>query len=55
MKLRLFAIRDTQTNKLVSDVYYTSKPDAKRARDELNGPSKRYVVSPGPDHRRAKK
>lgn len=55
MKLRLFALRDTQTNKLISDVYYASKPEAKRARDELNGISRRYVVSPGPDHRRAKK
>lgn len=55
MKLRLFALRDTQTNKLISDVYYASKPEAKRARDALNGTLKRYVVSPGPDHRRAKK
>lgn len=55
MKLRLFAIRDTQTNKLVPDAYYVSKLDAKRARDGLNGPSKRYVVSPGPDHHKFKR
>lgn len=55
MKLRLFALRDTQTNKLVPDLYFVSKPEAKRARDELNNGVQRYVVTAGPDHRRAKK
>ena len=50
MKLRLFAIRDTQSNKLIPDVYYVSKPEAKRARDNMNGATSRYVVTPGPDH-----
>lgn len=56
MKLRLFALRDTQTNKLVPDLYFVSKPEAKRARDLHNSSSNsaRYVVTPGPDHRKFK-
>lgn len=53
MKLRLFALRDTASNKVVPDLYFGSKPEAKRERDRLNGgDSLRYVVVPGPDHRR---
>ena len=52
MKLRLFAIRDTSTNKLVPDTWFSSKDAAKRARDELSQDGGRYVVTPGPDHRR---
>lgn len=55
MKLRLFALRDTQTNKPVPDTFFASKPEAKRARDELNNGVQRYVVTPGPDHHKAKK
>lgn len=55
MKLLLFAIRDTQTKKLVPDTFFASKPEAKRARDELNNGVQRYVVTAGPDHRKAKK
>ena len=53
MKLRLFAIRDTQSNKLIPDTYYASKPEAKCARDKLNKGTARYVVTPGPDHHKA--
>lgn len=55
MKLRLFAIRDTRSNKLIPDAYYASKPEAKRARDNMNGATSRYVVAPGPDHRKFKR
>lgn len=54
MKLRLFAIRDTQTGKLVPDIFAPSKPEAKKERDRLNsevGEGRiRYVVTNGPDH-----
>jgi len=56
MKLRLFAIRDTVTGKTVPDLFFPSKPDAKRHRDKLNddtGHKGRHVVTPGPDHRRS--
>lgn len=55
MKLRLFALRDTQTNKTVPDLYFAGKPEAKRKRDELNAGASRYVVTAGPDHRKSKK
>lgn len=58
MKLHLFAIRDTHTNKPVEGQLFASKPEAKRARDKLNqeggAESTRYVVTPGPDHRKSK-
>ena len=52
MKLRLFALRDLYTGKIVPDTYYSSKPEAKRARDAANENSRKYVVTPGPDHRK---
>lgn len=52
MKLRLFALRDLYTGKIVPDTYYSSKPEAKRARDAANENSRQYVVTPGPDHRK---
>ena len=55
MKLRLFALRDTQTNKPVPGTFFASKPEAKRARDELNNGVQRYVVTTGPDHRKARR
>ena len=55
MKLRLFALRDTQTNKTVPDLHFTGKSEAKRHRDALNAGTQRYVVTPGPDHHKAKK
>jgi hypothetical protein len=53
MKLRLFAIRDTQTNKIVLDDF-SDKKAAKAERDRLGG-APRYVVTPGPDHRKNKR
>ena len=54
MKLRLFALRDSHTLKIVPNMFFSGKPEAKRARDELNAGTARYVVTPGPDHRKAK-
>lgn len=50
MKLRLFTLRDTTTNKTVPDLYFSSKPEAKRERDSRE--AGKYVVTTGPDHRR---
>jgi len=52
---RLFRILDLKTDSLLP-TDYEEKPDAKRARDLLEGPRdveapRRYVVTPGPDHR----
>lgn len=52
MKLRLFALRDTSTNKLIPDLFFSSKPEAKQARDDRNKKGASLVVTPGPDHRR---
>lgn len=52
MKLRLFALRDTSTNKLLPNVYFPDKVAAKRERDTRNQAGGSYVVTPGPDHRR---
>lgn len=55
MKLRLYAVRDTVSGQLLPDSYSSSKPEAKRLRDQLNEgdcPPLRYVVTYGPDHRR---
>lgn len=54
MNLRLFALRDTDTGKLLPYTFFTGKPEAKRQRDELNQAEgrQRYLVTPGPDHRR---
>lgn len=55
MKLRLFALRNASTGRLNTDAYYPDKPAAKKARDELNARgTDKYVVTPGPDHRRYK-
>lgn len=53
MKLRLFALRDISTGKTVPDLFFASKPEAKKERDRLNaGKGSNYVVTVGPDHRR---
>lgn len=52
---RLFQITDTTTGKRHGEAYYEQKRDAKRARESLNeehGALMRFVVSPGPDHRK---
>lgn len=52
MKLRLFALRNTSTGKILADTYFGDKVAAKRERDERNKAGGSYVVTPGPDHRR---
>lgn len=52
MKLRLFALRNTSTGKILADTYFGDKVAAKRERDERNKAGDSYVVTPGPDHRR---
>ena len=52
MKLRLFALRNSSTGKLVPDLYFSDKPAAKKERDERNKTGGNYVVTPGPDHHR---
>jgi hypothetical protein len=52
--MKLFGIRDTHTNQLLKQ-FFPDKRSAKRERDKLNqesGHDTRYVVTPGPDHRR---
>lgn len=51
MKLRLFAIRDTSSNKLIPDANFSDKKAAKAERDRLGG-APRFVVTHGPDHRK---
>ena len=55
MKLRLFALRDTQTKKLVPGAYFVTKSEAKCARDELNKGTTLYVVTLGPDHQKSRR
>lgn len=55
MKLRLFALRDTHTNKPVLGTFFPSKSEAKCARDELNKGTTRYVVTLGPDHQKSRR
>ena len=50
MKLRLFALRDIATNKIVPELYFGSKQEAKREPDRR--PAGQFVLTPGPDHRR---
>lgn len=53
MKLRLFAIRDTHTGKLIAGDF-SDKKAAKAERDRLGG-APQFVVTPGPDHRKLKR
>lgn len=58
MTAKLFQIVDTSTGKVVPDTFFKDKPNAKKARRELNESANspvRYIVSPGPDHRKYRK
>lgn len=53
--MKLFQVRDTSNGALLPE-YYPSKAAAKQARNLLEGARddaapRRYVVTPGPDHR----
>jgi hypothetical protein len=50
MNLRLFAIRDLTTKRILPDLYFSSKQAAKTKRDELGATS--HCVTWGPDHRK---
>lgn len=48
MKLRLFAIRDLSTNRILPNLFFPSKPEAKAERDKLGAAT--HCVTYGPDH-----
>lgn len=51
--LRLFALRDTVTKRLLPGVTFPSKPEARTERDRLNATKPGSVcITFGPDHRR---
>jgi len=52
MNLKLFAIKDLTTGRLIPGLFFNSKPAAKAKRDELG--SKTHCVTYGPDHRNFK-
>ena len=55
MNLRLFALRNAASKKVVDGVFFADKISAKKARDTYNAQATggvQYVVTPGPDHRR---
>lgn len=60
MKLRLFSVRDSRTKNPSNGEYFSSKPEAKARRDQLNAEQdtnthlKTWVVTYGPDHRHFK-
>ena len=49
-QLKLFAIRNLSTGKLVADTFFQAKQDAKAARSKLGDTT--HVVTNGPDHRK---
>ena len=50
--MKLFAIRDLTTGRVIPDLFFSDKAAAKRKRNEL-GPAT-HCVTYGPDHRRFK-
>ncbi len=52
MNLKLFAIRDLTTGRLIPGLFFSSKQAAKTKRDELGNATHR--VTYGPDHRHFK-
>jgi hypothetical protein len=52
MKLRLFAIRDLSNGRLVPNLFFQDKAQAKKKRDELG--KHKHCVTYGPDHRHFK-
>lgn len=53
--MKLFGIKNTKTNALVSNLFFREKKEAKTERDKMNQEEPGlYVVSPGPDHRKFK-
>lgn len=52
MKLKLFALRDLHTGRIVPDLFFYEKKTAKAARIEMG--ADRFCVTYGPDHRHYK-
>lgn len=52
--MKLFALRDNTSNKVVPNLFFANKQDAKRERDTRNAAGGHYTVTVGPDHRRYK-
>jgi len=51
--LRLFALRDTSTKRLIPGLTFPSKPEARAERDARNAVKPGSVcITYGPDHRR---
>lgn len=50
MNLRLYAIRDRHTGRILPNLFFPNKVAAKAERDRLGVND--YCVTPGPDHRR---
>lgn len=53
MKLRLFAIRDLSTGRVIPNLFFSDKQQAKAERDKLGVQT--HCVTYGPDHRKAVK
>lgn len=54
MKLRLYALRPSNTQKHLPDLYFSDKKSAKAERDARNAKGESFVVTIGPDHHRYK-
>lgn len=53
--MKLFALRNTSTNKIKPDTFFADKMLAKKARDQLvEQTGQPHVVTYGPDHRKYK-
>lgn len=52
MKLKLFALRDTHTGRIVPNLFFSDKKSAKAERIAMG--ETRYCVTCGPDHRHYK-
>lgn len=50
--MKLFALKNLVTGKVLPDLYFKDKQQAKAKRDELNTDQVTFCVTYGPDHRR---
>lgn len=51
--MKLFALRDLSNGRIVPDMYFASKEEAKTKRDQMGGPTA-FCVTYGPDHWRVR-
>ncbi len=53
--MKLFALRNTNTNKIRPDTFFANKMLAKKARDAVSAETgQNHVVTYGPDHKKYK-